>query len=65
MDKKIFTIVEHYNNKNKKIYAQTSLEVHSEGAGRPPSFLGHGLVGGVLSGGNTSSFLRERGETGA
>jgi len=38
---------EQYNNQNNKIYAQTSLEVHSEGAGMPSSFLRHGLVGGV------------------
>ena len=55
---------EQYNNQNKKIYAQTSLEVRSEGAGRPSPFLRHGLVGGVSSGGETSSFLQERGETG-
>jgi hypothetical protein len=41
-----------------------SLEVHSEGAGMPSPFLRHGLVGDVLSGGDTSSFLQERGETG-
>jgi len=52
-----------YNNQN-KIYAQTSLEVHSEGAGMPSPFPRHGLVGGVPSGGDTSSFLQERGETG-
>jgi hypothetical protein len=38
--------------------------VHSEGAGMPSSFLRHGLVGGVPSGGDTSSFLQERGKTG-
>jgi len=64
MDEKIFTIEEHYNNQNKKIYAQMSLEVYSKGAGRPPSFLCHGLVRGVPSGGDTSSFLEERGEAG-
>jgi len=32
-DEKFFTIKEQYNNQNNKIYAQTSLEVHSEGAG--------------------------------
>jgi hypothetical protein len=32
-DKKIFTIEEQYNNQYNKIYAQMSLEVHSEGAG--------------------------------
>jgi len=37
-DEKFFTIEEQYNNQNKKIYAQTSLEVHSEGAGMPPQF---------------------------
>jgi len=36
----------------------------SESTGRPPPFLRHGLVGGVPSGGDTSSFLQERGETG-
>jgi hypothetical protein len=56
-DEKMFTIEEHYNNQNKKIYALTSHEMRSEGAGRPPSFLCHGLVGGVPSGGDTSSFL--------
>jgi len=30
----------------------------------PSPFLLHGLVGGVPSGGDTSSFLQERGETG-
>jgi len=63
-DKKFFTIEEQYNNQNKKIYAQTSLEVHSEGAGMPSPFLCHGLVGGVPSVGYTSSFLHERSETG-
>jgi hypothetical protein len=62
-DDKFFTIEEQYNNQNKKIYAQTSLEVHSEGAGMPLPFIRHGLVGGVPSGGDTSSFLQERGET--
>ena len=64
MDKKIFTIKEQYNNKYNKIYAQTSLEMHSEGVGRPSPFLHHGLVGDVPSGGDTSSFLQERGKTG-
>ena len=64
MDEKIFTTKEQYNNQNNKIYAQTSLELHSEGAGRPSPFLRHGLVGGVQSGGDTSSFLQEKGETG-
>jgi len=49
MDEKIFTIEEQYNDQNNKIYAQTSLEVCSESAGRPSPFLRHGLVGGVLS----------------
>jgi len=38
--------------------------VHSEGAGMPSPFICHGLVEGVSSGGDTSSFLQERGETG-
>jgi len=63
-DEKFFTIEEQYNNQNNKIYAQTSLEVHSEGAGMPSPFLHDGLVGGVPSGGDTSSFLQERSETG-
>jgi hypothetical protein len=63
-DEKIFTNEEQYNNQNNKIYTQTSLEVCSEGAGGASSFLHHGLVGGVPSGGDTSSFLQERGETG-
>jgi len=63
-DKKFFTIEVQYNNKKNKIYAQTSLEVHSEGAKRPSLFPHHGLVGGVPSGGDTSSFLQEKGETG-
>ena len=33
MDEKIFTTEEQYNNQYNKIYAQTSLEVRSEGAG--------------------------------
>ena len=41
-----------------------SLEVHSWGAGMTSPFLCHGLVGGVRSGGDTSSFLQERDETG-
>jgi hypothetical protein len=35
MDEKIFTIKKQYNNQDNKIYAQMSLEVHSEGAGQP------------------------------
>jgi hypothetical protein len=56
-DETFFTIEEQYNNQNNKIYAQTSLEVHSEGAGMPSILLSNGLVGGVLSGGDISSFL--------
>ena len=62
-DEKIFTIEEQRNNQN-KTDAKTSLEVHSEGAGMPLPLLRHGLVGGVPSRGDTSSFLQERGETG-
>ena len=36
----------------------------SEGAGRPSTFLHHGLVGDVPSGGDTPSFLQERDQTG-
>jgi hypothetical protein len=64
MDEKFFAIEGQYNNQNNKIYAQTSLEVHSEGAGMPSPFLCHGLVEGVPSRGDTSSFLHERSETG-
>jgi inhibitor of nuclear factor kappa-B kinase subunit alpha len=40
MGKKIFTIKEQYSNQNNKIYAQTSLDVHSEGAeGYHPSYI--------------------------
>jgi len=63
-DEKFFTTEEQYNNQNNKIYAQISLEVHSEGAGMPAAFLCYGLVGGVPSVGDTSSFLQEKGETG-
>jgi hypothetical protein len=52
-DEKICTIEEQYNHQNNKIYAQTSLAVHSEG-----------LVGVVPSGGDTSSSLQKRSETG-
>jgi len=62
MGEKFFTIEEQYNRN--KIYAQTSLEAHSEGAGMPSPFLHHGLVGGVPSVGDTSLFLQERGEAG-
>ena len=61
MVEKFFTIQEQYKNQNNKIYAQTSLEVHSEGAGIPSPFLRHDLVGGVPSGSDISSFLQERG----
>ena len=60
-DKKCFTIEEQYNNQNNKIHAQTSLEVHSEGARMPSPFLRHGLMGGVPSGGDTSSFFARKG----
>jgi hypothetical protein len=60
MDKKLFTIEEQHNNQYNKIYAQTSLEMRFEGE-RPSPFLRHGLVGGVPSGGDTSSFLQLRG----
>jgi len=62
-DEKLFTIEKQNNNQNNKIYVQTSLVVRSEGAGRPSTLLRHGLVGGVPSGGDTSSLLLERGET--
>jgi len=61
---KFFAIEKQYNNQNNKIYAQTSLEVHSGCAGMPSHFPRHGLVGGVPSGCDMSSFLQERGETG-
>jgi hypothetical protein len=63
MDEKLFTIKEQYKHQNNKIYAQTSREV-KENIPRSLPFLHHGLVGGVPSGGDTSSFLQERGETG-
>jgi len=59
MDKKFFTIEEQCNIQNNKIYAQTSLEVHSEGAGMPSPFIRHGLLGGVPSGGDKSSYLHK------
>jgi hypothetical protein len=59
-DEKIFTTEEQYSNPYNKICAQTSLQVCSEGSGRPSPFLRHGSVGGAPSGGDTSSFLRER-----
>ena len=63
-DDKFFTIEEYHNNQTNKIYAQTSLEVHSGGAGMSSTFLRHGFMGVVPSGGDTSSFLLERGESG-
>jgi hypothetical protein len=63
-DEKIFTTEEQYNHGNNKIYAQASLKVHSEGAGRPSPFLHHGLVRGVPSEDDITSFLQKRGETG-
>jgi len=57
-------IEEQYNKQNNKIYALASLEVHSDGAWMPSPFLCHGLVGGVPKGGETFSYLQERGETG-
>jgi len=62
-DEKFFTIEEQYNNQNNKIYAQTSFELHSESVGMLSPFLRHGLVGGVPSWGDASSFLQDRGET--
>jgi hypothetical protein len=62
-DEKIITIEEQYNNQYNKIHAHTVLEVRSGFAGRPSPFLRHGLVGGVPSGGDTPSFLQERGES--
>jgi hypothetical protein len=59
MDEKIYTIKDQYNNQNNKIYAQKSLEVRSEDAGRPSPFLRHGLVGGVPSGGDTFIYARK------
>ena len=44
--RKSSTIEEQCNNQNNKIYAQSSLEVHSEVAGRPSHFLPPGVVGG-------------------
>jgi len=58
-EEKMFTIEQQYGNQNNKIYAQTSLEVRSEGAGRPSPFLRHGLVGGVPSGGDIFIFARK------
>jgi hypothetical protein len=59
MDEKILTIKEQYNNQNKKIYAQTSIEVCSRGAGRPSPLLCHDLVGGVPSGVTHLHFCRK------
>jgi len=56
MGEKIFTIEEQYNNQNNKIYAQTFLELCSEGAGG--YHLSYILVwSGVSRQGDTSSFL--------
>jgi hypothetical protein len=60
---KFFTIEEHYNNQNNEMYSQMSLEVCSEGAGLPSSFLRHGLRVGVPARVDMSSFLQESGET--
>jgi hypothetical protein len=59
MDKKIFTIMKQYNCQNDKIYAQTSREGKEKvpRVERPSPFIHHGLVEGVPSGGDTSSFL--------
>jgi hypothetical protein len=62
-DEKILTFEEQYNQYN-KIHAHSSLEVRSEVAGRSSPFLRYGLVGGVPSGGDPSSFLQEKGGTG-
>jgi hypothetical protein len=59
MDDKIFTIEEQYNNQINKIYAQKSLEVHSDGAERPSPFLLHGMVEGIPSGGDTNSLIEK------
>ena len=59
MEEKIFTIEEQYNEQNNKIYAQTSLEMHSEGAGMLSPFLCHVLVGGVPSGGDSLHFCKK------
>jgi hypothetical protein len=59
-DGKFFTIEEQYNNQNNKIYAQTSFEVHSEGAGMPSYVMAWWEVSHQ---GVTSSFLHKRGET--
>jgi len=39
MNEKFFSIEQQQSNQNNKIYAQTSLGVHSEGAGMPSPFL--------------------------
>jgi len=40
MDEKIFTVEDQYNNQYNEIYAEMSLEVHSEGAGgHNPSYI--------------------------
>jgi len=58
-DEKFFTIEEQYNNQNNNIYAQRSLEVHSESAGMPSPFLSNDLLGGVPSGGDIFIFARK------
>jgi len=62
MEVKIYTIQEQYNNQNNKINAQKSLDVHSEGVGRPSTFPRHGLMGVTYQG--VTPFVQERGETG-
>jgi hypothetical protein len=59
-DEKFFTTEEQYNNQN-KIYAQTSREVHYEGAGKPSYVM---VWWEVSHQGVTSKFLQERGENG-
>jgi hypothetical protein len=59
-DEKMFTIEEQYNNQYNEIYAQTSLEVRSEGAGGHHYSYVMVWRGGVPSGGDTSSYLQER-----
>jgi len=61
-DEENFTTAEKHNNQDNKIFAEMSLEVSSEGAGRPSHFLRHGQLSHQ---GVTSSFLRERCKMGA
>ena len=58
-EEKIFTIDEQYNSQDNKIYAQTSLEVCSEGARMPSPFLRHGLVGCPIRGWHLFIFARK------